>query len=215
MPARLTIAIIAAVSIAAAGVQSAAANHGTLRLISIGPGGGNGPLPADFRDATPDGSHVFFQSVESLLPGDTDTTLDVYERVGDVTTLISTGPSGGNGAAHASYGGATPDGSRIYFTTTERLVPGDLDFATDVYERFGDVTTLVSTSATDPQNFRSARFNAVSTDGAHVFFTTTERLDPGDQDGFEDVYERSSGNAPLRTARTSPPFRHPPATRRG
>ena len=83
---------------------------------------------------------------ESLVSADTDAFQDVYERSGGVTTLVSTGPNGGNGAFHASsfISSVSDDGSRILFETSESLVSGDTDTRTDVYERSGGATTLVS-----------------------------------------------------------------------
>ena len=93
---------------------------GTTTLISAGPGGGNGAFNVSFRGASRDGSRVFFDTVESLVSSDTDSALDIYERAGDTTTLMSTGPDGGNGAVGALFTGASLDGSRVFFTTTSR-----------------------------------------------------------------------------------------------
>ena len=56
---------------------------------------------------------------------DTDMFVDVYERSGGQTTLVSTGPFGGNGASPATFAGASVDGSRVFFVTDERLVSAD------------------------------------------------------------------------------------------
>src|SRR3954454_11160106 len=53
---------------------------GTTTLLSTGPGGGNGAFDAVFAGASPDASHVFFQTQESLVSQDTDTNSDIYER---------------------------------------------------------------------------------------------------------------------------------------
>ena len=44
------------------------------------------------------------------MSADTDTAIDVYERSGGQTTLVSTGPTGGNGTFHAFFAGASADG---------------------------------------------------------------------------------------------------------
>ena len=56
---------------------------------------------------------------------------------GGQTTLVSTGPAGGNGAFGAFFGGASADGTRVFFETGESLVSADTDAALDVYERVG------------------------------------------------------------------------------
>src|SRR4051812_5370581 len=51
----------------------------------------------EFGRIAGDGSHAFFVTDESLVASDTDGLADVYERYNGVTSLVSTGPSGGNG----------------------------------------------------------------------------------------------------------------------
>ena len=46
---------------------------------------------------------------------DTDWEFDVYERSGGQTTLVSTGPFGGNGAFPRSFAGVSEDGARVFF----------------------------------------------------------------------------------------------------
>ena len=58
---------------------------------------------------------------------DTDTNTDVYERYGGTTNLLSTGPSGGNGAYDATFRAASTDGQRVFFRTAEALLSADTD----------------------------------------------------------------------------------------
>ena len=124
-------------SLVASGVlaASAAGEHSLLELVSTGPAGGNGAADAEFGGASSDGSRVFFHTNESLVSADTDAQLDVYERSGAQTTLISTGPAGGNGAIAAGFTGASADGAHVFFATSESLVGADTDTRQDVYER--------------------------------------------------------------------------------
>ena len=59
------------------------------------------PLDSYLVAADEGGTHVFFTTREALVGSDTDSSLDVYERAGGTTTLVSTGPSGGNGRRRA------------------------------------------------------------------------------------------------------------------
>jgi len=43
----------------------------------------------------------------------------VYERVGANTTLVSIGPTGGNGAFDAQFGGVSADGTRVYVAANQ------------------------------------------------------------------------------------------------
>ena len=138
---------------------------------------------------------MFFQTVESLVAADTDTQQDVYERSGGTTTLLSTGPTGGNGEPAASFGGSSADGSRVFFITDESLVAADTDTGQDVYERSGGTTTIHSIGPFGRQR-RCARKlrRRLRHRVARV------HRDPGaaehatDQDGSTDVYESSGGD---------------------
>src|SRR3954447_26248536 len=80
---------------------AASANHSVTDLVSVGPNGGNGAAASVYRGASSDGTRVFFQTTESLVSADTDSSMDVYQRSGGTTTLLSTGPNGGNGSFSA------------------------------------------------------------------------------------------------------------------
>ena len=166
---------------------------GTTTLVSTGPAGGNGDFIPAFGDASADGTSVFFTTGERLVASDTDSAADVYARESGTTTLVSTGPAGGNGAADATFRAVSHDGSRVIFETSERLVSADTDGATDVYERAGGATTLLSTGPAGGNGSAEALYKDSSDGGTRVFFQTTESLTSSDGDGQVDVYERSGG----------------------
>ena len=101
-------------------------------------GGAYGPVGVPM---TSDGSTVFFQSPDALVPEDlnSDTppggpfgflgTADVYEWQNGNLSLISDGVSPGS-----TLGSTTPSGNDVTFTTTGRLVPQDLDGFSDIYD---------------------------------------------------------------------------------
>jgi hypothetical protein len=141
----IPLAIVLAVTAFAAG---AGASHQPAELISTGPSGGNGPLTAAYAGSSTDGERVFFETLERLVAADTDNRNDVYENASGATSLVSTGPAGGNGSVDAFFYGASADGASVLFGTSERLTAADTDSAPDVYERAGGATTLVSTGST-------------------------------------------------------------------
>ena len=51
-------------------------------------------------------------------------------------------------AAPVAYGGSSEDGGKVFFTTSAKLVPGDTDNHTDVYERFFDTQVGIETFVT-------------------------------------------------------------------
>jgi len=160
-------------------------------LVSTGPSGGNGAPNASFAGASGTGSAVYFETSERVDPlADTDSVQDVYERAGPVTTLVSTGPEGGNGPQPASFEWASPDGSSAaaIFTTNEALTSTDTDTAQDVYERSGGVTTLRSIGPEGGNGAANASFEEASNDGSHVYFTSPEALLGEDEDALADIY---------------------------
>jgi hypothetical protein len=169
------------------------ASGGAIARISYGSSGGNGDFGAFFDGASDDGSRVFLDTTESLVPGDTDSSYDVYERSGGQTTLLSTGPSGGNGAFFTAFRGATPGGSHVFLETYEALTAADTDADQDVYDRSSGQTTLLSTGPAGGNGAMPAGFQGSSSDGSRVFFGTAEGLVAGDTDEMPDTYERFGG----------------------
>ena len=167
---------------------------------------GNGAFDATFAGAAGDGSHLLYETEEKVLAQDTDADVDVYDSAG-TTALVSTGPTGGNGPVDAFFADVSEDGARAFFITTESLVATDSDSVTDVYERAGGSTSVVSRGSGGNGPF-NASFAAASADGATAIFTTSEQLGAGDTDSVADVYAaralggyaRPQGATPLRVA---------------
>ena len=172
---------------------------------------GSPSFNSDYAGATPDGSHVYFESAVQLTAGDTDSSVDLYERAGGVTTLISTGPLAGHANA-ARFEAVSDDGSRVFFNTREALVPEDDEVdiclfyfedpergCADTYERSGATTALVSTGPTGGDGNVHAWLRDISADGTKVFFSTDEALTADDTDTTHDAYERSGGTTRLVT----------------
>jgi hypothetical protein len=152
-----------------------------------------------FGGASPDGSHVFFETNEQISNEDTDSFQDVYDwSGGGQAALASIGSGGtGNGDFIDTYAGSSSDGGTVYFQTEERLdTTADTDHSPDVYQRSGGITTLVSAGAGGKGNEEvPASFEWASTAGGTpvVVFSTTEALTTEDTDSAQDVYERSGG----------------------
>ena len=169
---------------------------GETTQITAGPGGSGAPV-GEFGAVTADGGRVFFTTTASLVEADGDESADVYERSGETTTLLSTGPAAKNTTEEdAGFAGASSDGGRVFFETAEQLVKADEDESVDVYERAGETTTLLSVGPEGEagQGPYDAGFAAASADGDRVFFETREALVGADEDGTtSDVYERFGG----------------------
>jgi hypothetical protein len=135
--------------------------------------------------------------------------VDVYERSGGTTALVSAGPVGGSGNFDVYLDGGSSDGARVFFTTQESLVAQDGDVIQyDVYERSGGTTTLVSTGPIGGNGAFDTFLVGRSADGARVFLTTEERLAAADTDSVQDLYQASAitgyprpkGATPLRAS---------------
>ena len=187
----------------------------TTTLVSTGPAGGSGPFPVCARTPQPglsgscrsrisdDGSRAFFMTKESLVSEDTDDRLDLYERAGATTTLLSTGPAGGNGAVDVdgSEIRVSSDGARVFFTTGESLVVADTDTSRDLYVWSTGTTQFVSTGPQMPGCTFGCSVTPwnITADGQHAFFSIDERLVPADTNNDPDVYRWSAGVTTLES----------------
>jgi hypothetical protein len=79
---------------------------------------------------TADGSKVFFNSRDALVPGDTNGRQDVYEWEDGVVELISTGTS----SDISALVDISEEGRDVFFTTRSALVPQDNDESSDLYD---------------------------------------------------------------------------------
>lgn len=154
---------------------------------SCAPGCGNGSAPAVFAGASADGSKVFFETNEGLVPADTDGANDVYQRSAGVTTQVSDGTQ----VQPSNLVAISEDGSRALLVTAEPLVAGDVNGSNDVYVSQGGVPSLVTSGQCCGSNF-----GAATAAGTKVVFTTTEQLAAADTDSSADVYGQEAGGGP-------------------
>lgn len=167
--------------------------------------------------ATPDGRLFVFQSYERLTDADNREHEEIYLYDADRDTLacVSCGEAGRVIAGDASilanpiirntppqlvqHGRPrtiTDDGSRIFFQTTDALVPEDVNDVADVYEyrRDSGAVTLLSAGT----GSRASEILDNTPDGRDVFFMTRDSLVKRDIDqGASDVYDaRVHGGQP-------------------
>jgi hypothetical protein len=82
------------------------------------------------RNLSVDGSSVFFDSAEALVPQDVNQRIDVYEWSAGTLQLLSSGRS----ANDSSFVDASTDGHDVFFTTRQQLVGADTDALIDLYD---------------------------------------------------------------------------------
>src|SRR3954451_1799481 len=109
---------------------------------------------------------------------------------------VSAANDGSGSSSAATFAGAAPDGSAVYFASTEQLVPEDTDGAVDVYIRRGAKLELATGPAPGAPASGPAGVQprGVPGDGSTVVFQTNDSLSPDDtDDGQPDIYEHSGG----------------------
>jgi len=152
----------------------------------------DGPLPAAFQEATPDGSRAFFLSSEKLTANATSAELsegkDLYRYDAAAGSLVDVTPSAADGARVKGLLGASADGSSGYFVARGVLAPGGTSGQNNIY-RFseqggGFALTFVArlfnedSDGRDPRNW-SPRSNAgVISENT---FAKTSRVTPDGQ----------------------------------
>ena len=77
-----------------------------------------------------DTGQVFFDTTDKLLPTVNGGTRNVYEYEGGQVRLLSSGHSPDD----SLFLDSTPDGSNVFFATTDQLVPQDTDDGYDIYD---------------------------------------------------------------------------------
>jgi hypothetical protein len=92
--------------------------------------GGSNPAGEPPRPVSDDGSYVFFDTTEALVPQDTNGTLDVYEWHDGTVSLVSSGTDSDN----SYFLDSSPDGANVFFGTHAQLVPADTDNQGDLYD---------------------------------------------------------------------------------
>jgi hypothetical protein len=96
-------------------------------------------VTADDRGVSADGSRVFFDSPDRLVPRDVSGQRNVYEWENGTLFLLSSGTS----SSASFYLDSSESGGDVFFATVDELVKGDNDALYDVYDaripRPGDI----------------------------------------------------------------------------
>ncbi len=161
-----------------------------------------------FDDATPDMSHVVFESLNRLADGAENESPKLYEWDDGTVRSVGVLPDGtilpaslgGDGALRYQYTHNTisEDGSRIFFTDPSVGEVGTTDRTGDLYVRI-DQETSILLNATEKTNgggpdgvdaggHQPGRFWTATPDGKTAVFTSEEQLTNEDENEDRDVY---------------------------
>jgi hypothetical protein len=106
-------------------------------------GSGTLYLPRNLSD---EGTKLYFNSTQALVPEDIDGTTDVYEWEGGSDHLISPG----TGSSESIFGDASESDGDVFFMTRDQLVSQDQDSNVDVYDARVDGGFPASATSTVP-----------------------------------------------------------------
>jgi hypothetical protein len=158
--------------------------------------------------ATPDGQRLLFSSEANITGYNSGGVVEAYLYSADDESLVCVScrrdgkPSlsglgrpiqGSLGELAIGYHfprAMSEDGSRVFFTSDDALVPGAIEGGRNLYEwERGQVYLLYATEETRA----AAHILDSSASGDDVFFTSTKRLAPTDVDNSLDVYDLRVG----------------------
>jgi hypothetical protein len=158
---------------------------------------------------TPDGTHAVFASTTSLTGYDNDDPVtgqphaEIYEAtVGAGLQCVSCHANRARPTADTTLTTtilgrlrvASDDGARVFFESTDTIVPQATGGLRRVYEYTGGKASLIS-SANSPFN---AYLEATSSSGDDVFFATFDELVPNPNGGDDAIYDaRLDGGYPV------------------
>ena len=155
-----------------------------------------------------DGSRVFFSA--ALTEGAEPALFMRETRDGHATTVpISTvhqpGPNEGE-VVGGTFGGASANGSVVYFTSYVALTPGAAAGGPILYRYDVDTETLTDvTPTTNPNGPQVGQVLGVSEDGSYVYFSSTSALAEGEpQLGGANFYVVHDGSNPELIGSTDP-----------
>jgi Tol biopolymer transport system component len=164
---------------------------GTLELASRGDGAGGAPIPDNAISRaliSGNGQYVVFATSGALDADNADgvaNQIDLYVRdlLAHRTHMLSVTSTGLAGHAVSQFSFDLDDtASRVVFTSSNKLTPGDTDNGTDAYVRqgiggSGENTQLVSSSGGgQPANADFAFNVAISPDSVSVAYTTAQHV---------------------------------------
>lgn len=144
--------------------------------------GTSGPAAPGLGKISPDGNEIWFTTFDELGGPEGDfNSEDVWKwsapgQIEHVSTGTATSP--------AFFAGATDDGSRVFFRTTEPIDVTDPGGDSDIYERYNGLTWLATRGTVT-----GADFGGVSQNGRIIFAATSDGLAAADTDGgAEDLF---------------------------
>jgi Tol biopolymer transport system component len=171
----------------------------TITRVSVDSAGNQGNSNSNRPFITPDGRFVVFQSSASnLVPGDTNSSRDVFvrDRLTNTTTRLSVDSAGNQGNSNAGIPSISPDGRFVvFYSDASNIVPGDTNNTDDIFVRdtLTNTTTRVSLDSAGNQANSFSYSPSLSDDGRFVaFYSDASNIVPGDTNSSLDIFLRDT-----------------------
>lgn len=167
--------------------------------------------PYSFGGTSEDGS-IYFTARGRHVPEDTDANSDIYRARpdGSLERVLASPPGAVGAQAFFRVEEISRDGSRLFISTGQALVPEDQDLLLDIYRWSGGSYQLISPQPISAVNEEELHLCSASADGARAYFRTWASHSPQDTDEDPDVYEWSEGAvrlvSPASDGKSSPAF---------
>lgn len=183
------------VSLAIVGLSMPTAFAQDTARVSVDSSGIQGNLPSFAPSISYDGRFVaFFSGASNLVPGDTNTTYDVFvrDRQTGETTRVSVDSGGFQGSAQSYDPSISSDGRFVAFESwASNLVPGDTNGTLDVFihDRQTGHTLRASVNSRGLQGNDWSNDATISADGRFVAFgSRASNLVLGDTNSRLDIF---------------------------
>lgn len=167
----------------------------TTTRVSLSAGGAQANQESYDPFISDDGRYVaFLSNASNLVPGDTNSTNDVFVRdtVAETTVRVSRSSGGTQANGGSSHPSISADGRYVaFFSDATNLVPGDTNGERDVfrYDVVNDSITRVSLTSTGTQANAGSSEPELSADGRYVaYLSNASNLVPGDSNGSQDLF---------------------------
>lgn len=179
---------------------------------SPAPGGdtfGNGSVRASARQMSADGRRIFFEATGLL------STVALYLREDGERTIpisVSTRPGDPAEAQGADFGGASADGSIVYFVSSADLTPeSNTQFSGSLYRYDVERRELTDLTTRAPIFPDVSTVLGVSPDGAYVWFVSGDELAPGGISFERNIYVWHDGEIRFKGLLDPSEYSAPPA----
>nr|MBA2505769.1 hypothetical protein [Thermoleophilaceae bacterium] len=146
-----------------------------------------------YGDSSGDGTRVWFRTGTSLAASDGDGADDIYEAATAAPSAPAHVSVGTNGGGTSNFEHASADGTRVTFSTPDKVTADDPDTTSDLHQRAGGLTYRVSRG---PQELGTGHAllpgGGMTPDGLQAVFLTTEKMFASDTDNAVDLFSATA-----------------------